>query len=58
VVPLEKEKVFFGREGVSDDDYAYGATYAEAGFSLAKGSFGDVLLGTPGAWNWTGTVTM
>jgi hypothetical protein len=36
--------VFFGRRGVSDDDYPYGSTYAEAGFSLAMGSFGDVLL--------------
>jgi len=57
-VPLADEPVFFGREGFGDLGYAYGSAYAEAGQALAMGDQGDVLLGAPGAWNWTGTLTV
>ncbi len=56
MVPLEDEAVFFGREGAGENDYAYGSTYAQAGMAIAKvQSKEEVVLGSPGSWNWTGT---
>ena len=41
-------------EKVSEGDYVYGTTYAEAGMSLHVAD-NEMLVGAPGSWNWTGT---
>ena len=56
LIPLEYDRVFFGRDGL-DGEYAYGTTYAEAGISLHREG-GEVVMGAPGAWNWTGTMVV
>ena len=53
-IPLEDNPVFFGRQGVGNN-YGYGTLYAQAGMSLHM-SEDDILIGAPGAWNWTGTM--
>ena len=41
------------------NDYAYGSVYAQAGMSLAyDGSLGKLVFGSPGAWDWSGTVVV
>ena len=50
--------MFGGRDGYKNG-YFYGTTYAEAGMDMVESASGEqegVLLGAPGAWNWTGTV--
>ena len=48
--------MFLGREGYKNG-YFYGTTYAEAGMAMVESAGEEgVLLGAPGAWNWTGTV--
>ena len=48
--------MFGGRDGYKNG-YFYGTTYAEAGMSMVETDGGEgVLMGAPGAWNWTGTV--
>ncbi len=55
-VPLSEEPVFFNRDGHGTNGYAYGSAYAQAGVSLARVEGMDqVVMGAPGAWNWSGT---
>ena len=54
IIPLEERQVFFGRQGVGNE-YGYGTLYAQAGMALHSAEE-DVLIGAPGAWNWTGTL--
>lgn len=60
VVPLgNHEPIFYGRDGYRGQGYIYGTVYAETGQSLHYDRQDDrVLLGSPGAWNWTGTMVV
>ena len=55
-IPLENEPLFGGRDGHENDNYMYGAVYAEAGMSFHYDQITQTKYwGAPGVWNWAGT---